>query len=249
MFAKSVTFALLASLLGTSAAPTVRRDGVQVINSCYNNGQVALTYDDGPYQYEDDIANQFGDQKATFFLNGNNYVCIYDQVDQVRALHAAGHTLGSHTWSHKDMTKISTDEMHQELEKVENAFINILGLKPLYFRPPYGAYNDQVLDVLAQRGYKKVFLWSDDTGDANGESVDYSKNVIDGVANSYPSPKMVLEHSVIDTTASQVVPYAINRLNSAGYQLVAVDTCLGDDGEWPYEYVREPGSPDGSWHC
>lgn len=41
--------------------------------------------------------------------------------------------------------------------------IKILGLKPLYFRPPYGAYNDLVLKVLAQRGYKKVFLWSDDS--------------------------------------------------------------------------------------
>jgi hypothetical protein len=41
-----------------------------------------------------------------------------------------------------------------ELEKVEQAFIRILGLKPLYFRPPYGSINDQVLQVLGQRGYK-----------------------------------------------------------------------------------------------
>ncbi|OCF35058.1 deacetylase [Kwoniella heveanensis CBS 569] len=252
MFTKTALtalFSVLAASVTVNAAPTARQNGLQVINSCYNSGQVALTYDDGPYNYENDIANQFGDQKATFFLNGNNYVCIYDRVDQVRALHAAGHTLGSHTWSHKDLTTLSEGEIHEELEKVENAFIKILGLKPLYFRPPYGSYNDLVLSVLAQRGYKKVFLWTDDTGDANGESVQYSQGVIDGVANSYPEPKMVLEHSVIDTTASQVVPYAINRLNNAGYQLVAVDTCLGDAGEWPYEWVGEPGTPDGSWYC
>ena len=41
-----------------------------------------------------------------------------------------------------------------ELEKVETAFINILGLKPLYFRPPYGNINDLALQVLGQRGYK-----------------------------------------------------------------------------------------------
>jgi hypothetical protein len=56
-----------------------------------------------------------------------------------------------------------------ELEKVETAFINILGLKPLYFRPPYGSINDLALQVLADRGYKKVFLWSDDIGEP-GES-------------------------------------------------------------------------------
>jgi hypothetical protein len=55
-----------------------------------------------------------------------------------------------------------------ELEKVETAFINILGLKPLYFRPPYGSINDLALQVLADRGYKKVFLWSDDIGESGG---------------------------------------------------------------------------------
>lgn len=50
-----------------------------------------------------------------------------------------------------------------DLNKLETAFIKILGRKPLYFRPPYGSYDDRVLNVLAQRGYKKVFLWTDDT--------------------------------------------------------------------------------------
>lgn len=44
---------------------------------------------DGPYQYENDIADKLNGGKGTFFLNGNNYVCIYDRIDQVRALHAA----------------------------------------------------------------------------------------------------------------------------------------------------------------
>lgn len=84
-----------------------------------------------------------------------------------------------------------------ELERVETAFIRILGLKPLYFRPPYGRYNDRVLNVLAQRGYKKLFLWSDDTGDSLGRSLDDQRGVMWNVANSYPAPKMVLQHSVL----------------------------------------------------
>lgn len=40
-----------------------------------------------------------------------------------------------------------------ELSKVEDAFVKILGVKPLYFRPPYGNINDNVLNVLSQRGY------------------------------------------------------------------------------------------------
>jgi hypothetical protein len=41
------------------------------------------------YEYETDISNALNGAKATFFINGNNYQCIYDRVDQVRALHAA----------------------------------------------------------------------------------------------------------------------------------------------------------------
>jgi peptidoglycan/xylan/chitin deacetylase (PgdA/CDA1 family) len=60
-------------------------------------------------------------------------------------------------------------DSHDEFYRVEDAMTKILGLKPKYFRPPYGKYNDQVLQVAAQRGYTKMILWSDDTQDASGE--------------------------------------------------------------------------------
>jgi len=241
-------FSLLAAM--AMAAPSPRQDGLQVINNCQVSGQVALTFDDGPWLYEEDVANDLvNGAKGTFFLNGNNYDCIYNHVDAIRYLDSQQHTLGSHTWSHADLTTLDEAGINDELSKVEDAFVKILGKKPLYFRPPYGNYNDLVLQVLAQRGYKKVFLWSDDTGDANGESVQYSENVYDGVIGDFPNPHLVLGHSPIQTTSTQVLPYAVPKLQAAGYKLVAVDTCLGGDGEWPYEYVGEPGQPDGSWTC
>jgi len=146
------------------------------------------------------------------------------------------------------LTKLEEWQIHQELEKVETAFIKILGLKPRYFRPPYGSYNDRVLNVLAQRGYKKAFIWSDVTGDALGDSLDKQKSVLNDVANQYPAPKMVLSHSVIDS-AVDATWYGVYRLRDAGYQMVAVDTCLGNSGEWPYEYVGQPEQPNDSWRC
>lgn len=244
--------ALLAALAAplTLAAPTARQGGLQVINNCYNEGQVALTYDDGVFQYEYNIADALNSVggKGTFFLNGNNYGCIYDRAQVVRDLHAQGHTLGSHTWSHKDLTTLQDWEIHQELERVETAFIRILGLKPIYFRPPYGRYNDRVLNVLAQRGYKKLFMWSDDTGDSLGKSLDEQRGTMWNVANSHPQPKMVLQHSVLSDSIDATW-YGVNELRNRGYQMVSVDTCLGGAGEWPYEWVGEPGQPDGSWTC
>jgi peptidoglycan/xylan/chitin deacetylase (PgdA/CDA1 family) len=49
--------------------------------------------------------------------------------------------------------------------------VKILGLKPLYFRPPYGDLPDLAIAALENRGYKKAFLWNQDAGDANGASV------------------------------------------------------------------------------
>lgn len=79
-------------------------------------------------------------------------------VDTTQLTRVRQHTLGSHTWSHPDLTSLSYDQIHTELAKVEDAFIKILGLKPLYFRPPYGSYNDLVLQVLSERGYKSACL-------------------------------------------------------------------------------------------
>lgn len=249
MLARLATLSLALFSL-TAAAPLEKKQhGVQVIETCSVSGDVALTFDDGPFNYENDISNSLNGAKATFFLNGNNYECIYNRIDQVRALHAAGHTLGSHTWSHADLTTLDWDGINSELEKVEQAFIRILGLKPLYFRPPYGSYNDLVLQVLGSRGYKKVFLWSDDTSDSDGGSVQQAKSTVDSVADNSPNPAIILMHSPEPATAYDTVPYAVGRLEGAGYQLVAVDTCLGGNGEWPYEYVGEPGTPDGSWQC
>ena len=107
-----------------------------------------------------------------FFLSSST---LAKKAKWARGLMIRGHTIASHTWSHTDMTTLSYEQLHTELARVEQAFIRILGKKPLYvcllpllsifhsplcdgpfadkqFRPPYGAYSDLVLQVAAERG-------------------------------------------------------------------------------------------------
>jgi peptidoglycan/xylan/chitin deacetylase (PgdA/CDA1 family) len=182
-------------------------------------------------------------------MNGNNWGCIYDYADKIIAAHNAGWTLGNHGYSHAHMGSLTWDQAHNELWLVEQAFIKILGLKPLYFRPPYGETSDTLMAVLANRGYKKAFLWSDDTQDSDGATPAFSENIYTQIAKTYPQPHLVLNHETIQTTSSQVMPYAVPLLKKAGYKLVAVDTCLGSGGEWPYEYVGAPQQRDSTWTC
>jgi peptidoglycan/xylan/chitin deacetylase (PgdA/CDA1 family) len=108
-------------------------------------------------------------------------------------------------------------------------------------------YNDLLLSALSDRGYKKMFLWTDDVHDADLAPVNQSKDVYDQVASSYPAPHIILDHSVYNSTVNDVVPYGVTKLKDQGYQLVSVNTCIGDQGEWPYEWVGEPQS--GDWQC
>jgi hypothetical protein len=95
----------------------------------------------------------------------------------------------------------------------------------------------------------EAFIWSDDSADAAGATPASSKAMYAQIAKSYPAPHLVLNHETVETTSSQVLPYAVPLLKKAGYQLVSVDTCLGADGEWPYVYVGAPQQRDASWTC
>ncbi|GMK57724.1 hypothetical protein CspeluHIS016_0405580 [Cutaneotrichosporon spelunceum] len=248
MFAK--LFAVVLAIVSVAqAAPC--NGAARVIQNCEVSGSVAFTFDDGPAGYETQIANSLNGGKGTFFVNGNNWDCIYDKADDLKALYAGGHTIGSHTWSHADLSRLNSAQINTELAKVEDAMIKILGVRPIYFRPPYGSYNDQVIQVLKDRGYSKLFMWTDDIedGNRNGEDVPFAKSVIDRVARDYPKPHMILSHSPYASTANQVVPYAVSKLQGAGYKLQTVDQCLGSAGEWPYIWVGQPGQRDASWKC
>ncbi|GAA5987484.1 hypothetical protein JCM5350_003097 [Sporobolomyces pararoseus] len=218
-----------------------------VITTCKNQGQFALTFDDGPYSYGPEIEEVFSDNdaKATFFVNGNNWDCIYDQADDLIARYNAGHLIGSHTWGHDDIAKLSTDELNRQLDYVEQALKKILGIKPRFFRPPYGSYSSEALQVLKNRGYT-VVNWSFDSGDSAGKSPSSTITSYKKIAQSYPKPQIALNHETYKGTAEKVVPSVVPMLVNKGYKLVTVAQCLGVN---PYQSVGKASKRDSSWTC
>jgi len=228
----------------------------QPITNCKVSGTFAMTFDDGPYMYEETITDHFVDAKAvtTFFLNGNNWACIYDAdvVAQVQYAYQNGMLIGSHTWSHADLTTLSDTAIKQQLDLVETAFKKILGVTPAFMRPPYGSYNDHVLSILHSYNYT-VVDWTDalDTEDADGATVSFSEGVFTKYIKSpgFPTPGISLDHSPYETTADQVAPFAIQKLQAAGYKLVSVAECLGLSKSAWYKTVGTPGKRDSTWTC
>lgn len=96
--------------------------------------------------------------KATFFLVGNYFET---QPELVKRMAAEGHTVGNHTYSHPDMSKIADEASFQnELEKNARLYKDITGEEmPKLYRPPQGKFCESNLKMAQKLGYHTVF-WS-----------------------------------------------------------------------------------------
>ncbi|TEB31432.1 carbohydrate esterase family 4 protein [Coprinellus micaceus] len=249
---KSLTATLLASiaLQYASAAPLEPRQTLATVyTACTVPNKVALTFDDGPYNYLNDIVNTLdaNGAKGTFFFNGNNWGCIYDTTLRGRVKYAYdhGHQVASHTWAHRDLATLTWDQIHDEMWRVEQALIRITGANPAWMRPPYGSYNNLVRQASAVRGQSLV-NWDLDAGDGDNVPVATSKSRYDSKIAQHPSTILALNHETHSSTAYDLLPYVIQKLQAAGYQLVTVAECLN---KAPYQSVAAPQTPTADWHC
>ena len=98
------------------------------------------------------------DVKAAFFLVGNY---LKTSPELVKRMVSEGHTVGNHTYSHPDMSAISTeDAFREELSKLEEEYKSVTGKEMLkYYRPPQGKYSEANLKMAKELGYRTIF-WS-----------------------------------------------------------------------------------------
>ncbi|KAJ7583226.1 carbohydrate esterase family 4 protein [Mycena floridula] len=245
----TLTFFVTVVVAGIAAAVPQQRALAQVITSCAKPNTAALTFDDGPWVYLYDVSKALKAANATgtFFLNGHNYECIYsaDNIKRLKYAYDKGHQIASHTWSHPHMTTLSWDQLHDEMWRMEQALSRILGVVPAMIRPPYGEYNDLVRQVAAIRG-QAIAVWDFDSLDSDGASVAESKSLYDQLVADKPKTIVALNHETEETTVHQVLPYAIAKLQAAGYELVTLAECTGLPA---YQSVGTPGTPDATWTC
>jgi len=247
----SPRFALLASLAvaTVSAKPLEQRALATVYAACTEPMTAALTFDDGPYEYLTKISDELtaAGAKGTFFFNGNTYDCIYssESISRIKYAYNAGHMIGQHTWSHADLTTLSTAQIQDAMYRMEEAFSRIIGIRPAFMRPPFGNYNDNIRTIAGARG-QNLALWDTDTGDADGNTTSQSEAVYTDAVNAKVKNMLVLNHETEETTANTLVPFAIKLLQSKGYKLVTMAECLGVD---PYQAIGSPQQQSSSWTC
>ncbi|KAB5592931.1 hypothetical protein CTheo_3642 [Ceratobasidium theobromae] len=247
---------LAASLCGmaqVSAAPIEAKLGARapatLITKCSQPNTVALTFDDGPYTWTTNLVDLLEENgvNGTFFFNGNNFGCIYDEanVARVKYVYDKGHQVASHTWAHKNLPDLSGDELLSEFTRIDDAIQKITGAVPAFIRPPYGAYDDEVLEVAGSVG-QTVVTWDFDSRDTAGFSPAQSKDLYNQLILSSPDTVLTLNHETHQGTVDEVIPYAIQQFKAKGYRMVTVAECLGAT---PYQSTGSPSPRDSSWTC
>ncbi|RHZ82798.1 hypothetical protein Glove_103g226 [Diversispora epigaea] len=222
------------------------------IYSCSVPGTMAITFDDGPYLWTNDLLNNLKalNAKATFFINGNNWDCVYNYASVLKRIVAEGHQLAHHTWGHLDLATLSRDQIVFQMTNLENALLKIVGVAPRYMRLPYGSgvNNPLVMDTLTSLGYN-VILWDIDTDDWRGLSTQESLNKY-RAASKPPGAHIALQHDRIENTARSLGPEAVKLARSLGFKVTTVGECLGENSSslW-YKKIVTPSAPDGTWKC
>ncbi|KAG0281109.1 hypothetical protein BGZ95_006785 [Linnemannia exigua] len=204
--------------------------GVKLVYKCTVPNTMAITFDDGPFEYTKQILKIFKDKKAkaTFFVNGDNNGKIADYKDAVKQAYNEGHQIASHTWDHKDLTTLSVSEINSEMSKLDDALRGIIGVAPTYMRPPYGAINDLVTKTVGAK--YTIVIWSQDTNDWRHE--DDWKASLKVYQDNVKSAKgkggeIFLQHETIKLTALELAPKAIDFAQKKKWKLVTVGECLG----------------------
>ena len=183
-------------------------------------GKVALTFDDGP---DPVITGKIVDTlaeyrvKATFFFEGWRAVSYADVAKKVVK---AGHDIGNHGYSHKDLKELDLEEARQEIRKAQNAIKSSTGILPKWFRPPYGSYNDDIRAIAKEEG-ASIVLWNltPDDWKNPGEAIIRKR-----VTSSVKDGSIVLLH-VREQTLS-ALPRLIQELTDMGYELVGLSEIM-----------------------
>ena len=151
---------------------------------------------------------------AAFFVVGN---FIRDNPDLIKQMIKEGHTVGNHTFSHPDMSQISTREsFSQELSKTEALYQEITGQKMTrWYRPPRGIYSIENLKMAKDLGYH-TFFWSLAYVDWLQDDQPTPEEAFDKLLGRVHPGAIVLLHNT-SRTNGQILDELLTRWEEMGY--------------------------------
>ncbi len=206
------------------AAAPPRKDGVIFSGTTACGKKIALTFDDGPHPVKTpkilDLLEKHN-VRATFFVVGSIAEYHPEIVFKEAAL---GHEIANHSYTHTRLSKLTADEIKNEIKKTDAVIKKAAGVTPRLFRPPEGAYSKDIVDIASSLG-KETVIWTVDT-------LDWAKSpcekIVENVKANITSGSIILFHDCTrdGTFTLEALEALIPYLKSQGYEFVTVSELI-----------------------
>lgn len=182
-----------------------------------NEKKIAISFDaawgDGYTSKILDILDEYN-VKTTFFLVG---FWIDNYPERVKEIHQRGHEIGNHSTTHPHMAGLSKNQITSELNDTGNKIKSLIGKQPDLFRPPFGDYNNTLIQTARENGYYTI-QWDVD-------SLDWKKigsiQIVDRVVRNVKNGSIVLFHNNSEYVL-EYLPLVLKKLKAEGYEIVPV---------------------------
>lgn len=205
---------------GQQGAAAISKD-LPIYHVKQSQKRIAISFDVAWGQEKtQEILKILQDQKimTTFFVTG---FWVDKYPDKVRMMASAGHEIGNHSTNHLHMNALSRGQMESEIAATNDRVKQLVGKKPILFRPPFGEYNDTLMRVAKEQGLQSV-MWSVDSLDWQEKGSDAMiKQVIKNVHNG----DIILFHNNTGSI-EKALPQILSQLSKNGYTVVPVSQLL-----------------------
>lgn len=188
---------------------------------------IALTFDDGPHPEFTpkilDLLMEY-DVKATFFVLGQHGE-MYPEILQRQV--EEGHEIGNHTFSHINIDKTSEDLIEKEFYKTQEVISTITNTEPKVFRPPYGIYDNTVIDIANQNNCS-IVLWTPQQ-DSKDWSNPGAEKIINTTLSKIENGDIILFHDYIYNDTSHTIEALeaiLPELKNRGYNFVTMSELI-----------------------
>jgi len=200
--------------------------------------KIALSFDDGPdRRWTPKILDILREKKVPgiFFVIGDQ---ANRAPDLLKREYNEGHEIGNHTWTHPQFDEISRTQLKWELNLTQRLIESTLGVKSLFFRPPYGIdHQPEYAEEVAQLPYPQELGYiivgqridPDDWRMTEDKHQRPAQEIADDVVRQAKNGNVVLLHDGGGERAQTVaaLPLIIDQLRARGYQFVSVADLLG----------------------
>jgi polysaccharide deacetylase family sporulation protein PdaB len=161
------------------------------------------------------------DVKTTFFLVG---FWVDKYPDMVKRIDEEGHEIGNHSSKHPQMSKLSREQIIEELTKTSDKIEAITKKKVTLFRPPFGDYNNRLIETSRELGLQ-VIQWDVDSLDYKDYGADA---IIKRVLSKVKNGSIVLFHNNA-TYTKDALPVILDNLQKEGYKIVPISELIYKD--------------------